>query len=172
MRPAPGRIRRAFVLQTALAAVLSTGAVSGWLVGTRLSPSPARAVPPPASESFGMTQVQAARARDLVVRQNCLVCHRIGEVGGTSGPDLTDYAAREIRAEDLVVFLREPTSWYPSARMPSYRSLSREDLVLIANYTCGLLGSGARAALPPGASLDRNVCGPRFLPAPGVQASP
>ena len=64
-----------------------------------------------------------------------------------------------------MVFLRDPRSWYPGGSMPAYRNLSRQDRALIANYVCGLLGSGARAALAPGTALDRNVCGPRFLPA-------
>jgi mono/diheme cytochrome c family protein len=148
-----------------MALLLSIGVGSGWLVGHRLW-APPRPAPEPAGESFGMSAEQTARARELLVRQNCMVCHRIGAAGGGTGPDLTDYAARDIRAQDLVVFLREPRSWYPSGTMPAYRNLSRAERALIANYVCGLLGSGARSGLAPGTALDRNVCGPRFLPAP------
>lgn len=125
------------------------------------------------SESFGLTPQQAARGRDLLVRNNCLVCHRVGDTGGTMGLDLTNYAEREIRADDVMVFLKDPGSWYPSARMPAYSDLDPKDLALIANYLCGLMDPARLRQLPPGADLSRGVCGPRFVSlgstSPGVE---
>ena len=118
----------------------------------------------PMSESFGLTPEQAARARGLIVDNNCLVCHRLGDAGGTMGPDLTNYAERDIRADDLMVFMRDPKSWYPGAKMPAYPDMSRKDLALVANYLCGLMDPERLKQLPPGADLSRGVCGPRFVP--------
>ena len=47
-------------------------------------------------EAHGVEKVPSGRA--LLVGNQCMVCHRIWDAGGSSGPDLTDYAMREVRA--------------------------------------------------------------------------
>src|SRR5688572_9253963 len=114
-------IWRCLVRRPLLVGLAGTLLLGGQAVYLLLAPRRTVADAAPAasmSESFGLTPQQAARARDLIVRNNCLVCHRIGDTGGTMGPDLTNYAEREIRADDVIVFLKDPKSWYPSARMP------------------------------------------------------
>lgn len=159
-------VQRPLLLGLIGAMLLSGQALYLLLVPRRTA---ADGAPPAAlSESFGLTPAQAARGRDLIVRNNCLVCHRIGDAGGTMGPDLTNYAEREIRADDVIVFLKDPKSWYPSARMPAYPDLPPRDLALIANYLCGLMDPEKLRQLPPGADLSRGVCGPRFVPLGGT----
>ena len=63
-----------------------------------------------------------------------------------------------------MVFLKDPTSWYPSARMPAYPAVPDPDLALMANYLCGLIDPERLRHLPPGSDLARGVCGPRFVP--------
>jgi cbb3-type cytochrome oxidase cytochrome c subunit len=155
----PRTLRRPGVLGL-LCAVLAVGPAVYLFAASRTTGRALAAQP--ASESFGLTAAQAARARRLIVDNSCMVCHKLGDSGGTTGPDLTNYAEREIRAADLVVFLQQPTSWYPSTSMPAYSHLSRDDVSLIANYVCGLVDPERLSRLPPGADLTRGVCGPRF----------
>ena len=59
------KARRGLLPGAALTALLSLGAGGGWGLGERLE-RPAPPVATEASESFGMTAAQAAKARDLV----------------------------------------------------------------------------------------------------------
>jgi cbb3-type cytochrome oxidase cytochrome c subunit len=160
--------RRPFLLGLTGAVLISTQTLYVLLASGRTAAAGTTAGP--VSESFGLTPAQASRARGLIVNNSCLVCHRLGEAGGSMGPDLTNYAERELRADDVMVFLKQPRSWYPSARMPAYKALPPEDLALIANYLCGLLDPSRLRRLPPGSDLSRGVCGPRFMPVGGASA--
>ena len=50
---------------------------------------------------------------------DCVKCHRIGEEGGTRGPDLTFIGFRKSRAW-LDVWLKSPPAWRHDTTMPSY----------------------------------------------------
>lgn len=159
-------------LMLGLAGALLLGGQGWFLWSAARRTSAAQSTMVPISESFGLTPQQASRARKLIAANNCLVCHRLGDVGGSAGPNLTNYAERDIRADDLMVFLRKPTSWYPSTTMPAYPDLSNQELKLMANYLTGLIDPARLRQLPPGADLSSGVCGPRFVPMNDQNESP
>ncbi len=162
--------RRPLVLGLAGALLIAVQGWSLWSAARQANATQYKMVP--ISESFGLTPQQAKRARKVIAANNCLVCHRVGDVGGSAGPDLTNYAKRDIRADDLMVFLRKPTSWYPSTTMPAYPDLSNQELKLIANYVTGLVDAEQLRQLPPGTDLSGGVCGPRFVPMGDTNKSP
>ena len=162
--------RRPLVMGLAGALLIAIQGWSLWSASRQANATQYNMVP--ISESFGLTPQQAKRARKLIAANNCLVCHRLGDVGGSAGPNLTNYAERDIRADDLMVFLRKPTSWYPSTTMPAYPDLSNQELKLVANYLTGLMDTERLRQLPPGADLSSGVCGPRFVPMSDTNKSP
>jgi len=50
---------------------------------------------------------------------DCIKCHRIGDTGGTRGPDLTLIGFRKSRAW-LDIWLKSPPAWRHDTTMPSY----------------------------------------------------
>jgi menaquinol-cytochrome c reductase cytochrome b/c subunit len=74
-------------------------------------------------------------AGKLVVAQSgCLACHKIGENGGTIGPDLTDIAARVPKAA-----IRR-TLDNPTAPMPSFAGLEEEKKTAMVDFLAQLKG--------------------------------
>jgi quinol-cytochrome oxidoreductase complex cytochrome b subunit len=74
-------------------------------------------------------------AGKLVVAQSgCLACHKIGENGGTIGPDLTDIASRVPKAA-----IRR-TLDNPTAPMPSFAGLEEEKKTAMVDFLAQLKG--------------------------------
>ncbi len=63
----------------------------------------------------------------------CTSCHAIKGFGGAVGPDLTKVGTRRDRDWILGHFL-EPQKYAPGSAMPSYRTLSKEDLEALTEY--------------------------------------
>lgn len=54
------------------------------------------------------TNANAANGEKMFATARCVVCHRHGALGGTSGPDLT-YVARRFEARDIIASIVEPS---------------------------------------------------------------
>ncbi len=116
----PIAMAAAFFTIAAMAFLTYEGAHAG-------SPNQIDMGPPTAVANAGGETLRTWEAGKQVVAQSgCLACHKIGENGGTLGPNLTDIGgrlARQAIARTLV---------NPTAPMPAYTELSakkRDDLV-------------------------------------------
>ena len=69
--------------------------------------------------------------------QGCSACHRIGGVGGTIGPDLSDVGRRRDK-EWILQQLANPKSHDPKSVMPSFARLAQKDREDLAEYLIGL----------------------------------
>jgi menaquinol-cytochrome c reductase cytochrome b/c subunit len=67
------------------------------------------------------TEPQFEQGKAITAASGCLGCHKFGENGGTLGPELTHIAAR-LPKQAIARTLVNPT-----APMPSYRALQRDD---------------------------------------------
>lgn len=71
-------------------------------------------------------------------RNNCVSCHMIGGVGGTSGPDLTRIGSRKPDAKWHMQHFVDPESVVKDSAMPDYKDLPREELEALTNYMLSL----------------------------------
>ena len=113
------------------------------------APPPALPAPPPLPAGTTAT-AQIVAGQRVVASTGCLACHRIGTSGDTDlGPNLTQIADR-LPATAIRRSLLNPT-----APMPSYRELSREQLDALVAYLSELRES------PPGGPRcpDESDCG-------------
>ncbi len=94
--------------------------------------------PPPAvSPSPAAGGGAAEKGARLFASLGCTACHRIGNVGGTVGPDLTKVGGRRTK-EWIEQQIRDPKSHNPKSIMPSFSQLSDEDNDSLAEYLSGL----------------------------------
>ena len=69
----------------------------------------------------GQTLRTFEAGRQVVAQSGCLACHKIGENGGTLGPNLTQIGGRLARQAIARTLIN------PTAPMPSYRGLSEKN---------------------------------------------
>ena len=74
----------------------------------------------PSASSPGPTSVAEKAGGDLFRSQGCAVCHSIGGIGGTVGPDLSGEGLKGRSLEWLSEQLRNPKAHNPSSVMPSF----------------------------------------------------
>jgi mono/diheme cytochrome c family protein len=70
--------------------------------------------------------------RALFEKMGCLTCHRVGEQGGTRGPDLTHFASRPDAGERVLLHF-SGIAQTPGSSMPAYQ-LSPEELSSLSEY--------------------------------------
>jgi cytochrome c oxidase subunit 2 len=121
-----------------------------WL-DARVSRSRPRAAPVTANEGERATSValavqdpQVARGLQLFNEVGCAACHRVAGTAaqGLSGPDLTHVGSRRSLGAGilpntrgtLIGWVGDSQSIKPNNRMPSYRSLSADELNALASY--------------------------------------
>ena len=95
--------------------------------------APAQGVSAPVAELAPALE----EGREVYAAQGCAACHRVGNAGGTAGPDLSKIgAARD--AEWLKRFITDPAEVNPGSPMPPYATLSSEDLDAMVRYLLSL----------------------------------
>ncbi|HEY6775081.1 MAG TPA: c-type cytochrome [Thermoleophilaceae bacterium] len=81
------------------------------------------------------TAPQFERGKEVTASAGCLACHKIGENGGTLGPNLTEVGDR-LGRDAIARTLVNPTSPMPSFR--SYREQSPKQFNELVNYVASL----------------------------------
>ncbi len=78
--------------------------------------------------------VQMVRARQVLVEQKCVNCHKIQGVGGLQGPDLSQ-AGWKFNRQHLRQQILDPKARNPESRMPSFQGrISESDLNAVIEY--------------------------------------
>ncbi len=67
----------------------------------------------------------------------CSACHKIGGIGGTIGPDLTEVGSRREKAW-IIEQIRNPKLHNPHSIMPSFAKIPNKDVEELADYLSGL----------------------------------
>lgn len=78
------------------------------------------------------------KGKILYNKLRCYYCHRIGNEGGNTGPDLTKEGAKKRGIEWQIRNLNDPASTHPTKhpdpRMPKFDKLTDKMLVDLASY--------------------------------------
>ncbi len=77
----------------------------------------------------------------------CIGCHRVGEAGGTLGPNLTS-GGFMLQPQFIYRWVRNPQSFKPKTRMPNL-GLEPEEALAVALYVSTLRGSHPASAPAP-----------------------
>ncbi|HEX9021010.1 MAG TPA: c-type cytochrome [Nitrospirota bacterium] len=73
----------------------------------------------------------------VFMNNGCSACHKIGEIGGMVGPDLTKVGSRRDKVW-IIDQLRNPKLHNPQSIMPSFAKLPDKDIEELADYLSGL----------------------------------
>jgi len=122
----PIAMATAFFTIAAMAFLTYEGANAG-------SPNQIDMATPPGVVAAGGEKLRTFEAgRQVVAQSGCLACHKIGENGGTIGPDLTTIGSRLARQAI------DRTLENPTAPMPSYSSLPPEKRTAVVEFLAQL----------------------------------
>jgi mono/diheme cytochrome c family protein len=142
-RRLPGRgLALAGVAAAAAAALVALGLVQvPWPRRVSMTEAP----PPPfafvsgnlANYDLSAFPPSVLRGGRLIVLRRCLECHRINGDGNGKGITLKHVAERRSKPW-LIRHFKDPKEFAPTSRMPSYRSLSDQDLSDMADYLLAL----------------------------------
>ena len=97
-------------------------------------PAPqATAAAKPAAQAVTLSASQKAGS-DLFQSQGCVACHRIGQTGGSIGPDLSGEGIKGRSREWLSEQLRNPKSHNPSSIMPAQTALAPDKIGQLIDF--------------------------------------
>jgi len=125
----------------------------------------------PASSSTPASKISAlqnnSKGAELFQSLGCTSCHRVNNNGGTVGPDLS-FEGQQGRTRDwLITQIKNPRANFPNTIMPSYTSLSDQQMNELVSYLLSLGTKGSKSKiqvddtssrkLTPSASLSKIV---------------
>jgi len=76
--------------------------------------------------------VEVKRGNEVYIKSGCSKCHKIGDEGGSIGPDLSKVGQRRTM-EEMSTLIRDPKALNPNANMPP-QDISDEDLKYLVRY--------------------------------------
>jgi ubiquinol-cytochrome c reductase cytochrome b subunit len=136
-------VRRPFAM--AGGAIWVGAVVALTIIGYRSHPGGPEAGSRAPSGSPSRLSQSAREGATLVGSLGCAGCHSINGTGGSVGPDLSNESRQGRSREWLMDQIRDPKSHNPNSIMPSYPSLTQQQLDQIVDYLQSL-----GAANPPG----------------------
>lgn len=85
-----------------------------------------------AEGSENVVAMEVKHGNDIYINSGCATCHRIGDEGGSIGPDLTG-VGRKLNLDDIMKLVKDPQSANPKGTMPS-QDMPEQDLRYLARY--------------------------------------
>ena len=80
---------------------------------------------------------QTLMGKNLYNQNRCDLCHMIGKIGGTVGPDLSKVGGRR-DSQWIFTQLKDPKSHNPNTQMPAYPQLSDRELQALVGFMSSL----------------------------------
>ena len=129
--------------------------------------APSQKAPPPGVQ----------KGRELFQSQGCGACHRIDGQSGSVGPDLSNEASAGKSAQWLAAQIRDPKAHNANSTMPSYSSLTQEQVKELVDYLLTLGSGGAKTGTESPPSSEETQTGvqgrkSKRLPTRGAQGPP
>ncbi|MEJ2705430.1 MAG: c-type cytochrome [Sedimentisphaerales bacterium] len=93
------------------------------------------------------TSSSISRGQTLFRSQGCIGCHTVDGKGGSVGPDLSNVGSKGLSKQWLMVQLKDPKKHDPSSIMPSFSSLSDQDIQALTTYLESLKGTSGQTTL-------------------------
>ncbi len=103
---------------------------------------------------------------DLFQSQGCVACHRIGQTGGSIGPDLSGEGLKGHSREWITEQLMNPKSHNPSSIMPAQTAMSPAAVAQLIDFLLAQKAAASVAAASPAPPAAATTVGPHG--APGV----
>ncbi len=81
-----------------------------------------------------------AAGKKVYAASRCMNCHKIGQAGGSIGPDLSREGAKASRTVKWIIDqIKDPKSHKPTSLMPAFGGkIKQHDLVALATYLTSL----------------------------------
>jgi ubiquinol-cytochrome c reductase cytochrome b subunit len=108
--------------------------------------------PSGSSQSQNQTNQAAsliAEGKTLYSSQGCAGCHIIDGEGGSVGPELSNIGSKGLSEQWLLAQLKDPKKHNPNAIMPSFGSLSDQQLNALVAYLENLKGTHTQQKISP-----------------------
>jgi len=140
--------------------------------GLGAGPSPTS---PPSSATSAAAKpaelsAQEKAGRDLFQSQGCAACHRVGQSGGSIGPDLSDEGIKGRSREWLALQLTDPKSHNPASVMPAQTTLGSDKIGQLVDFLLAQKAApstpGSAVSLP--APTSSTLVGPHGTPGAAV----
>lgn len=113
--------------------------------------------------------IEFTDAAPTIFAQNCTDCHRIGDEGGTLGPDLSAVGTHR-SVNFLSAFTADPKTVLPGATMPAYRDVLTE--AQIDDVAAYLASQRGKDVSPPDTGVTPPVPDETTAPDPDVATAP
>jgi ubiquinol-cytochrome c reductase cytochrome b subunit len=127
----------------------SSGAAQSSTAEKTSAPNSAAAASSP-NDPSGSSEDQStsliSQGKLLFGTQGCVGCHTVEGKGGSVGPNLSKEGSKGLSKEWLAVQIKDPKKHDPSTIMPSFSSLSDQDLNALTTYLESLKGSSEQTA--------------------------
>lgn len=124
--------------------------------------------PSGSTENKSLTSQNASlssKGKSLFRSEGCIGCHRVDGSGGHIGPNLSDIGSEDFSRQWLTVQIMNPKKHDPESIMPSFASLSNENLNALVTYIESLKG-------PSGPTASSQSAGSPVKSAVESQAAP
>ena len=122
----------------------------------------------------GSSSAGVKRGKQLFDTLGCTACHMVDGQGGRVGPDLSDEAGKSRSRPWLITQIRNPKANDPQTTMPSYDSLSDEQVNDLTDYLLSLAtatgpqaGKGLAARPPEAGGQSASVASVSLVAAGG-----
>jgi sulfur oxidation c-type cytochrome SoxX len=108
----------------------------------------------------------SSKGKSLFRSEGCIGCHRVDGSGGHIGPNLSNIGSEDLSRQWLTVQIRNPKKHDPEGIMPSFASLSNENLNALVMYLESLEGpsrptaSSQSAGSPVKSAVESQVAPP------------
>jgi ubiquinol-cytochrome c reductase cytochrome b subunit len=86
---------------------------------------------------------------ELFASQGCIACHTVHGQGGNIGPNLSDIGSQGLSDQWLTTQIRDPKAHDPSTAMPSFSSLSDQQVNNLVDFLQSLGGSSSKSQSSP-----------------------
>jgi mono/diheme cytochrome c family protein len=122
--------------------IVKRNAAAGWViclamaVGVSAGTSALGAAKKPAKKMASGNAAVIANGKKFVTADGCSGCHKIGGVGGTTGPDLS-HEGSKAKAAEIAAKIKNPKEHNPNSIMPASKR-SAKDIAAMAAYLASL----------------------------------
>jgi ubiquinol-cytochrome c reductase cytochrome b subunit len=96
--------------------------------------------------SQGQNASLISKGKSLFSSEGCIGCHTIDGEGGSVGPNLSTVGSKSLSKEWLTIQLKDPKKHDPSTVMPSFSTMSDQDINALTTYLESLKSSSGQSS--------------------------
>jgi ubiquinol-cytochrome c reductase cytochrome b subunit len=106
---------------------------------------------------------------DLFSSQGCIACHKVNGQGGNIGPNLSNIGSQGLSDQWLITQIRDPKAHDPSTAMPSFSSLSDQQVKNLVDFLQSM--GGSPSASQPSSQQSKSSIEPNTAPAKTISTN-